>query len=254
MSGGSGGAARAILELLREGDGTFLARKLNLILTHRLSRPVTPHEASAAVDALVADGKVERTPGAGSFVALSGGGHVVPKAANEKRLMPVLAKWLADEDGFARNLSVSHDDFYAWHDTSTSGVATGQWTRPDFTVVHATRLEVLDGCQLDVHSIELKTASGGSVSGVHEALAQTRASHYGHLAWDLPEGSSHESRLDEVYRQCLEHGIGLIRMGGEFEVLADPRRKMPEPRRVDQHLRDALEMTERVRLHDFLGR
>jgi hypothetical protein len=93
------------------------------------------------------------------------------------------------------------------------------------------RFKLLPGAQVDVHSFELKTESGGTVQAVHEALAQTRFTHFGHLVWHLPEGSKAEARLAEIEKQCDEHGIGLIRMRHPSnieacEILLDPVRKM----------------------------
>ena len=62
---------------------------------------------------------------------------------------------------------------------------------------------------------------------VHEALAQTRFTHFGHLVWHLPEGSRSETQLTEIEDHCGEHGIGLIRMRDPSvksgcEILIDP--------------------------------
>ena len=48
------------------------------------------------------------------------------------------------------------------------------------------RFKLMPGAQVDVHSFELKTESGCTVQSVHEALAQTRFTHFGHLVWHLP--------------------------------------------------------------------
>ena len=65
---------------------------------------------------------------------------------------------------------------------------------------------------------------------IHEALAQTRFTHFGHLVWHLPERSKSEARLAEIEDHCAGHGIGLIRMRDPSakegcEILADPVRK-----------------------------
>ena len=92
------------------------------------------------------------------------------------------------------------------------------------------RFKFMPGARVDVHSFELKTETGGSVLAVHESLAQTRFTHFGHLVWHLPEGSRSEARLAEIEDHCGEHGIGLIRMRDPSakegcEILADPIRK-----------------------------
>ena len=92
------------------------------------------------------------------------------------------------------------------------------------------RFKLLPGSQVDVHSFELKTESGGGVLAIHEALAQTRFTHFGHFVWHLPSGSKNEMQLSDIVSHCEEHGIGLIRMRDpaspdDCEVLVDPRRK-----------------------------
>ena len=72
---------------------------------------------------------------------------------------------------------------------STMGPRRGRWARPDFILVSAMRFNLMPGAQLDVHSFEFKTESGASVLAVHEALAQTRFTHFGHLVWHLPPDS-----------------------------------------------------------------
>lgn len=88
----------------------------------------------------------------------------------------------------------------------------------------------MPGAQVDVHSFELKTEKGWSVLSIHEALAQTRFTHFGNLVWHLPERSKSEARLAEIEDHCAGHGIGLIRMRDPSakegcEILADPVRK-----------------------------
>jgi hypothetical protein len=68
------------------------------------------------------------------------------------------------------------------------------------------RFKFLPGAQVDVRGFELKTETGGSVLAVHEALAQTRFTHFGHLVWHLPEGSRSETRLAEIADQAANMG------------------------------------------------
>ena len=112
------------------------------------------------------------------------------------------------------------------------GPHKGKWARPDFILVSAMRFKLMPGAQLDLHSFELKTEIGGSVLAIHEALAQTRFTYFGHFVWHLPEGSKGEAMLEDIITHCEEHGIGLIRMKKPeeaadlgCEILVDPRRK-----------------------------
>ena len=134
------------------------------------------------------------------------------------------------EGAFRGGLDLPADGIGIIQDTSAMGPAKGRWARPDFILVSAMRFKFLPGAQVDVHGFELKTETGGSVLAVHEALAQTRFTHFGHLVWHLPEGSKSETRLAEIEDHCGEHGIGLIRMRDPSakagcEILIDPVRK-----------------------------
>ncbi|MGH6864535.1 MAG: hypothetical protein ACRECN_09790, partial [Methylocella sp.] len=146
----------------------------------------------------------------------------------ESRLMHPLREYL--EGAFRRGLDLPPDGIAIVQDTSAKGSAKGLWARPDFILISAMRFKFMPGAQVDVHGFELKTETGGSVLSVHEALAQTRFTHFGHLVWHLPEGSKSEARLAEIEDHCGEHGIGLIRMRDPSvkegcEILADPVRK-----------------------------
>jgi hypothetical protein len=112
------------------------------------------------------------------------------------------------------------------------------------------RFKFMPGAQVDVHSFELKTETGCSVLSVHEALAQTRFTHFGHLVWHLPENSKSEARLAEIEDHCDEHGIGLIRMREPLasegcEILADPVRKSTLPMAVEGFLETRLSVEQK---------
>ncbi|WOJ89440.1 hypothetical protein RZS28_16845 [Methylocapsa polymorpha] len=157
------------------------------------------------------------------------------------------------EGAFRRGLDLPADGIVTVQDTSAMGSAKGRWTRPDFILISAMRFKFLPGAQVDVHSFELKTESGGSVPAVHEALAQTRFTHFGHLVWHLPERSKAEARLAEIEDQCEEHGIGLIRMrdpssDGGCEILVDPARKKTLPAAIEGFLEARLTSEQKERL------
>ncbi|MGB8984561.1 MAG: hypothetical protein WCC12_22025, partial [Anaerolineales bacterium] len=71
-------------------------------------------------------------------------------------------------------------------------------------------MRVLPTPQLDVYAFELKAEPAADLTSVHQALAQTRMTHFGYLVWHLPEGSSHETRVGAITEQCRLHSIGLI--------------------------------------------
>lgn len=260
----------ATVEQIRQGllkslpsDGTpVLNRVMRSVLSRDLERPVQEETFFAARDGLFADGLVGRLSGQGGQVFLSGGGPL--KGQNlgfstdwpEKNLMAPLRRYL--EGPFRRDLDVGNGAVVV-HDTSSLG-GSGRWARPDFILVSAMRFKILPGCQVDVHAFELKTEDGGGVLAVHEALAQTRFTNFGHLVWHLPEGSKAETLLDTVTTHCKEHGIGLIRMLNPLhadttgcEVLLDPQRKATSPPEIDGFLETRLTPAQRHLLLSVTG-
>lgn len=115
----------------------------------------------------------------------------------------------------------------------------------------------MPGVQVDVHSFELKTQTGVDTLAVHEALAQTRFTHFGHLVWHLPVNSDEEEHLAEVEEQCSVHGLGLIRMCNpqkleETQILLDPVRKPTSAAIIDQFLLPRLSDEQQKKLAAFV--
>lgn len=163
------------------------------------------------------------------------------------------------ERAFRRGLDLPADSISLVQDSSAKGQAKGLWARPDFILVSAMRFKFMPGAQVDVHSFELRTETGCSVLSVHEALAQTRFTHFGHLVWHLPENSKSEARLAEIEDHCDEHGIGLIRMREPLaskgcEILADPVRKSTLPMAVEGFLETRLSVEQKDSLARRVGK
>ena len=229
--------AKAILTLLPEDGTPVLNRVMRVMLSRTFQRPIEPDLYFAARDYLLKEQRIGRLRGQGGQLFLetaplaakqAGSEQEIREGWAEQRLMEPLRQYL--EGPFCKGLDLSEDSTCIVHDTSSFGPHRGQWARPDYLLVTAMRFKLLPGSQVDVHSFELKTEAGGTVQAVHEALAQTRFTHFGHLVWHLPEGSKAEARLAEIEKHCDEHGIGLIRMRDpgcveSCEIMLDPARK-----------------------------
>lgn len=236
-----------ILALLPKDGSPVLNRIMRVMLSRKLEQDVDLDLFFEARDLLLASGQIGRLRGQGGQLFLSlepelpSPAPSIPAAGakwTEAQLMKPLGAYLADR--FLRECELPKSSEWIVHDTSRIGAA-GRWTRPDFTLVTAMRFDIMPGVQVDVHSFELKTESGVDTLAVHEALAQTRATHFGHLVWHLPLKSKAESRLDEILKQCQSHGIGLIRLFDptapqDSEILLDAHRKTTVAEDVDDFL------------------
>lgn len=255
-----------IVSLLPEDGTPVLNRVIRLMAARKLERPLDEAGYFAARDALLAEGKVGRLRGQGGQIFL-----VRPEAAGtrmpegrfdetwtERKLMAPLKAFL--EGPFRAGLDLSDGGAVVVQDTSGFGARRGRWARPDFILASAMRFKVLPGSQIDLHSFELKTEMGGSVLAIHEALAQTRFTHFGHLVWHLPEKSKGEAMLDDIGTHCEEHGIGLIRMrdpqraaSDGCEIMVDPRRRPTLNAVVDGFLDSRLTADQKNALRQVVG-
>ena len=96
--------------------------------------------------------------------------------------------------------------------TSSAGPAeSGQWTRPDLSLVLIWRNKYSPNVNLDLYGFEVKSEPGCDVSAVHEALAQSRHVHYSYVVWHLPTDTrvrpKHQATIAD---NCRAHGVGLI--------------------------------------------
>ncbi len=246
--------AKYILTLLPDDGTPVLNRVMRTMLSRAFQRPIESDLYFEARDLLLKKHQIGRLRGQGGQLFLETEASAVRPPSDrqaEHELMEPLRRYLMGP--FRKGLDLSGDGVCIVQDTSSLGPPRGQWTRPDYILVTAMRFKLLPGSQVDVHSFELKTETGGTVQAVHEALAQTRFTHFGHLVWHLPEGSKAETRLAEITKHCDEHGIGLIRMREptrveDCEILVDPVRKSTLPVAVEGFLESRLSHEHRTEL------
>ena len=257
------GPETAILSLLPEDGTPVLNRVMRVMLARELESQIDEDTFFAARDRLMAKGLVGRLRGPGGQVFLtkpdpvetSHSKTILQKGAwSEARLMEPLRAFL--EGPFRKSLDLPETGACIVQDTSVMGPHKGKWARPDFILVSAMRFKLMPGAQVDLHSFELKTETGGSVLSIHEALAQTRFTHFGYFVWHLPLGSKFESMLDDIVTHCEEHGIGLIRLKEPKRatleegcaVIVDPRRKPTLVSVVDGFLESRLSIEQKDQL------
>jgi len=232
-----------ILNLLPPDGAAVLNRVLMALIGRRLGDRIGSDLYFAAVDALSALDAIGRLRGQGGKIYRVA---VIPQfdpaalaiAWPEPKLMPSLGKFL--KTVFWRGLDLPRNHTYKVVDTSMHGPQE-KWGRPDFTVVSVTPMRVLPMPQLDVHAFELKAEPAADITSVHQALAQTRMTHFGNLVWHLPEGSPHEARFAGVLEQCRLHGVGLILIRDPdvvetWSIEVEPVRQATAPTDVDSFL------------------
>ncbi|MFG1411753.1 hypothetical protein V5G24_11620 [Xanthobacter sp. VTT E-85241] len=259
------GIAEQMLDLLPPDGAPVLNRVLRAMLSQHLAQPVSTEDFFFARDLLLKRGRVGRERGQGGKIFLLKTPPAVPVAPAvalasptaplEAELMAPVARYLSTI--FVRNLDLPKGALALMQDISAIGPSSGQWAQPDFMLVSLMRFTFMPGSQLDVHAFELKTEAGGSIQAVHEALAQTHFTHFGHLIWHLPEESRARARLPDVQKQCEEHGIGLILSVRpqdleSYEILLDPKRKATPPKTVDGFLESRLNPHNRAALKKAL--
>lgn len=251
--------ARHILSLLPEDGAPVVHRVMRTMLARRLERRIDPDLYFAAVDQLTKAKIIGRARGRGGSMFLAGATDEVvapPSPASveewsEARLMTPLRCYL--ENHFSQSLDLPPGSTCIVVDTSSKGPKNGQWARPDFVFISVMRFQLVPGRQVDVHSFELKAEAGGTVQAVHEALAQTRFTNFGHLAWHVPFGSRAEAKLPEIVNQCEMHGIGLlvIRDPNDYrtwETFLDPAPKRTSPATIDAFLLSRLSSEQQEKL------
>ena len=241
-----------ILELLAADAAPTLNRVMLVRVRQTLEASVTQDDYFKALDVLEQRGLIGRLRGAGGQIYRQKANAALTQPIAERNLMAPTLAFLSKE--FVSSLELPKTSSSIVVDTSKMGPVTGTWARPDFILITVTTYPLMPGRHVDVHSFELKNTTGGSVSSVHEALAQTRFTHYGHFIWHLPRGAKKEYMLSEVLSQCDEHGIGFIRAYDPtnliegWEVLKTPRRKTTHVGVVDAFLQERLSPSDRLRL------
>ncbi len=248
-------------QILAETDGPLAHQAALTLLSRHLGIEIQPEAYFAAVDQLSSAGIVGRARGQGGSVFLLPAADAEQRAPMpgqwpEPKLMDCLEAYL--EKQFWRMLDRPKGGLWQVINTAMMRPNSGKWSHPDFTVVSVMPLQVLPTPLLDVYSFELKAEFAGNLTAVHEALAQTRQTHYGVLVWHLPHGSPSEARLVEVEEGCEQHGIGLILIRDPldtdtWDVRVQPVRKATTLSDIDGFLASRLSATQKQDLRASLS-
>jgi hypothetical protein len=254
----------ALRQVLSEAAGPIPHQVAMTLVSRQLGKLLAPERYFNAVDQLAAEGIVGRARGQGGSIFMLPSALPVSSEPHgtsadlwpEPRLMPCLEAYLQKQ--YWRMLDRPINGLWLVIDTATMRPGSGKWSHPDFAVVSVTPLQVLPTPILDVYSFELKAEGACNLTSVHEALAQTRQTHYGTLVWHLPKESRHDSRLSEVERGCEQHGIGLILIRDPldtdtWQIRLQPSRKPTMAADIDGFLAARLSEQEKGELRSKLS-
>lgn len=231
-----------ILALLPDDGSPVLNRAMMALIGRRFGTRLEPDAYFSAVDALSASETITRQRGQGGKIARASPVQRAPVADKivwpEARLMPSLGKYL--KTLFWRGLDLPGGADWKVVDTSAHGPQE-KWARPDYTAISIVPLRVLGRAELNVYSFELKAELGADLTSVHQALAQTRKTHFGYLAWHLPDGSAQAAKLTSLVEQCRRFGVGLILIRDPdlvetWSIEVDPERQPTSLADIDEFL------------------
>jgi hypothetical protein len=160
---------------------------------------------------------------------------------DESKLYDPLKKLLDHDWG---NEAKETEDFFELRITASPRERSrdsGQWSRPDLTLVEVNTFEYLPGSNLEVTTFEVKRfADVQNIASVYEAAAHSRWAHYAYLVAEVPKEKT--DLPDRFVSEVQRFRIGLMIMwleNGEwkFDVSSEPLRLVPEPKELDKLLK-----------------
>lgn len=97
-------------------------------------------------------------------------------------------------------------------DTSTAGGSdSGYWSKPDVSALALARGQFVPYWRADLHTFEVKTASGLAESAVHEANAHGRFGQYSWLVFQATGKSAPETtNFKKVLKLAAQMGVGIV--------------------------------------------
>ena len=105
------------------------------------------------------------------------------------------------------------------HVDHSAGSEEGRWTRPDLACLALARGEFVPYWRADLHTFEVKTASGLNVTAVHEANAHGRLGQFSWLAFQAVGQAAPDTNLfGDILASAGTVGVGVL----SFQRPADP--------------------------------
>lgn len=97
------------------------------------------------------------------------------------------------------------------HVDHAPGTEEGRWTRPDLACLAIARGEFVPFWRADLHTFEVKTASGLNVTAVHEANAHGRLGQFAWLAFQAIGPAAPDTNLfGDILGSASSVGVGVL--------------------------------------------
>jgi hypothetical protein len=215
------------------------------------TKTTTNNDYLAARADLVAVGLVHLGYGRGGSVGLVGrfttsdGGEEPTTSGLELRLYSAVRDRLEADINAEARFSDCVVEITALQGRRRTG---GIWSRPDITVVARRPFRVLAGAHLEVHTYEVKTASGLSIVSLHEARAQRRRAHRSYVVADL-EQLDQQDRVQALIEDARDLGVGLVSFlspeDESWDVWVEAEFNQPDPIDLDEFLFNQLTLRTR---------
>jgi hypothetical protein len=162
---------------------------------------------------------------------------------------------------YVQNLWVKDNEInnYIVQNTANQGkkYTGGKWTRPDITLITVKTYTFTPGRHLEVITFEIKNEGQYDVASVFETASHSVFAHKSYLSIACPNGEPDDEIFERIEDLCKEFGIGLliftdVEDESSYEELIEPKRKNPDPSKIDEFLQSQLNSDNQNRIHQML--
>lgn len=165
---------------------------------------------------------------------------------------------LAFGDHVRRRAGSGRPLIFPEHVDHAAGDEGGRWTRPDLACLAIVRGEFVPYWRADLHTFEVKTASGLNVTAIHEANAHGRLGQFAWLAFQAVGPASADTNLfGDMLAAAGSLGVGVLtfRSPGDPEdwrIEQWPTRTNTDPAVADAFVRERFSATSQAAIRKLL--
>ncbi len=188
---------------------------------------------------------------------IRGGGYVIEGSFDDenstyKHIEENIEKWI-EKDIYGK-----HGTYSKYLKKTHAKKLSGKWSTPDFVLACVHKFANVPQKLLELVSVEVKHANKQfDATCVYEALAHTRAAHYGVLFfYEDPSEPVIEKNIDtfeEIKVECARNGIGLVVSQypcdlNNWQYIIPVKEHKPDLRRIEAFIEEAFEDKEKTTL------